>query len=224
MDVMEAIKGRASTRAFLDTPVSQETVRTILDAARWAPSGANTQPWQVAVATGEVKQRIGDAIVAAVNQRQKPNPDYHYYANRIPEPYRSRKVACGKALYGALGIERSDKERRKEQWLKNYHGFGAPLELFVFLEDFLEKGSCVDLGMFLQNIMLAARGCGLETCPQAAMAEFPDIVRGTLGLPKTLKLVCGIAVGYPDRTAPVNHYRTEREPVDAFTKWFGWES
>ncbi len=141
---MKAIKGRASTRAFLEKPVSHETVRTILNAARWAPSGANTQPWQVAVVTGDVKQRIGDAVVAAVNQGQKPNPDYHYYANRIPEPYRSRQIACGKALYGALGIERNDKERRKEQWLKNYHGFGAPLELFVFLEDFLEKGSRVD--------------------------------------------------------------------------------
>jgi nitroreductase len=224
MDVLEAIKGRASTRAFLDKPVPQETVRTILETARWAPSGVNSQPWQVAAVAGEVKRRIGDAIVAALNQGQKPNPDYHYYSDQIPKSYRSRQVACGKALYGALGIERDDKQGRKEQWLKNYHGFGAPLELFVFIDDVLEKGSWVDMGMFIQNIMLAARGCGLETCPQAAMAEFPDIVRETLGLPKTLKLVCGIAVGYADRSAPVNRCRTEREPVDAFTKWFGWET
>ena len=108
-----------------------------------------------------------------------------------------------------------------EQWIKNYYGFGAPVEFFIFIDEALEKGSWLDTGMFLQNIMLAARAFGLETCPQAAMSEYPDIIREVLGLPKSMQLVCGIAIGYPDTAAPVNNYRTEREEVDSFTRWYG---
>ena len=221
MDVLEAMRGRASTRAYLDKEVTGETVRKILDAARWAPSGVNSQPWQVAVVGQETKRQIGDKIVAAFKAGEKSKPDYKYYADRFPEPYRSRQVTCGKALYGVLEIERDDKERRMEQWIKNYYGFGAPVEFFIFIDEALEKGSWLDTGMFLQNIMLAARAFGLETCPQAAMSEYPDIIREVLGLPKSMQLVCGIAIGYPDTAAPVNNYRTEREEVDSFTRWYG---
>jgi nitroreductase len=220
MTITEAIEGRASIRAFTTTPVANDTVRRILETARWAPSGVNTQPWQVAVVTGAKKQTIGDRIVAARKADQKPNPDYQYYPHEFPQPYKSRRVACGKALYGALGIERDDVETRTAQWMKNYHGFGAPVELFIFLDAALEKGSWLDTGMFLQNIMLAARDHGLETCPQAAMSDYPTIVREELSLPDTLHLVCGIALGHPDPADPANNYRTEREEVDTFTRWF----
>ncbi len=219
VDIFEAMRGRASTRAYLDKAVPRDMVERVLEAARWAPSGVNTQPWLVWVASGATKKRIGDDIVAARQAGQEPNPDYKYYPDKIGEPYRSRQKACGFALYNALGIQRQDIERRTEQWMKNYHGFGAPVELFVFIDSALEKGSWVDTGMFLQNVMLAARGCGLATCPQAAMAEFPDIVRGHLEVPPTLSLVCGVALGYPDWVHPVNGYRTEREPVANFTTW-----
>lgn len=220
MDVIEAIRGRASTRAFLDEPVSRDTLRKLLEAARWAPSGVNTQPWQVMIVTGSTQKRIGDEIIAARQAGEPSRTDYKYYADKFPEPYRSRQKACGYALYGALGIAKEDTERRTEQWFRNYHGFGAPVELFVFIDAALEKGSWLDCGMFIQNVMLAARGLGLETCPQAAMAEYPDIVRRNLHLPDSLLLICGIAVGYADRAHPVNNYRTEREPVEAFTRWF----
>ena len=223
MDVITAIRGRASTRAFLDKPVGREIVESILEAARWAPSGVNTQPWQVAVAKGEIKDRISRAIVNAVESGEAPRPDYQYYPGRFTGVYRERQVACGKALYGALEIVREDMERRKGQWMKNYYGFGAPVELFVMVESALEKGSWVDMGMFIQNIMLAARGFGLETCPQAAMAEYPDIVRNILGYPESLHLICGIAIGHADHEHRVNSYRTEREPVESFTQWFGSE-
>lgn len=221
MDVLEAIKGRTSTRAFLKMEVSENTVRKILDTARWSPSGVNSQPWQVAVTAGETKRIIGDRIIAAFENGQRGNPDYKYYADRFPEPYRSRQVACGVALYGALGIQREDKERRREQWIKNYHGFDAPIELFLFIDEALEKGSWLDTGMFIQSIMLAARAFGLETCPQAALSEYPDIVRDVLDIPNSLHLVCGIAVGYPESGDPVNNYRTDREEVDTFTRWYG---
>jgi len=224
MDVINAITGRASTRAFTAKPVPKELIHEILNTARWAPSGVNSQPWKVAVATGEMKQRVGEAIISAIQGGQKPNPDYKYYADKFAEPYRSRQVACGKALYHVLGISREDKPKRTEQWMKNYHGFGAPAELFIFIEDTLEVGSWVDTGMFIQNIMLAARGYGLETCPQAAMAEFPEIVRSTLGVPDSQKLICGIAIGFADREHPVNNYRTERDSVESFTRWYGFEN
>lgn len=218
---MEAVRDRASTRAFLDRPVSKDVIHQILDTARWAPSGANTQPWRVVVVTGETKQRLGDVLVEARSSGRTANPDYNYYVEpSFPEPYRARQVACGFALYGALDIERSDRKGRRAQWLKNYHGFGAPVELIFFVDAVLEKGSWIDMGMFMQNVMLIARGFGLETCPQASFAEYPDMVRDILGMPESMLVVSGIAIGYPDRADGVNNYRTEREPVESFTTWF----
>lgn len=219
LGVMEAIRHRASKRAFSNEPVSKYIIHQILDTARWAPSGVNTQPWQVMVITGNTKQKIADALIEARSSGQAPNPDYKYYTKRFPEPYRSRQKACGLALYEALEIKREDKNARTHQWMKNYNGFGAPVELMFFIDSVLEKGSWIDMGMFIQNVMLAARGHGLETCPQASMAEFPDIVRGILQLPDSLSLVCGVALGYPASEDPVNKYRTEREPVESFTTW-----
>ncbi|MFA7097524.1 MAG: nitroreductase [Gammaproteobacteria bacterium] len=219
MNTLEAIKARRSTRAFLDKPVPRELVHSILDTARWAPSGVNTQPWQVAVITGETKRRIGDAIIAAREAGTPESPDYAYYPERWDEPYKSRRKACGLALYQALGIGRDDQEARKAAWYRNYHFFGAPVGLLFFLDARLSKGSWLDMGMFLQNVMLAAHAHGLATCPQAALAEYPGIVREILGVPADKLLVCGVALGYEDPAAPINGYRTEREPVEAFTTW-----
>ena len=215
MDVFQAIRDRASTRAFQDRPVPKEVIHQVLDTARWAPSGVNTQPWHVAVATGSTKKKISDALLEAHHSGQQSTPDYKYYADPFPRRYRARQVACGAALYGALGIQRDDKQARVNQWLKNF-----VVELFFFVEDTLEKGSWLDMGMFIQNVMLAVRGHGLETCPQFSMAEYPDIVRSILELPDSLLLICGLAVGYADRDDPVNNYRTEREPVEKFAQWF----
>ncbi len=220
LDILEAIRDRASVRAFLDKPVSRDLIHQILDTARWAPSGANTQPWQVAVVAGKTKQQLGDALAEARSSRQPDNPDYKYYAKPFSEIYRVRQMACGFALYGALGIERRDKAARRAQWLKNYYGFGAPVEIMFFIDKALKKGSWIDMGMFIQNVMLVARGLELETCPQASFAEYPDIVREILGLPESMMVVCGMAVGYADYDHPVNNYRTEREVVENFTQWF----
>ncbi|MEJ2343894.1 MAG: nitroreductase [Gammaproteobacteria bacterium] len=220
MDVLEAITGRASTRAFLDTPVSPATVSAVLDVARWAPSGVNTQPWHVAVIGDENRRRISRAIVQAREADTPPNPDYDYYPRQWREPYKTRRLRCGLALYGALDIARNDRAARKAAWYRNYSFFGAPVGLLFFIDRDLTTGSWLDMGMFLQSVMLAARSHGLATCPQASLAEYPDLVRGILQLPPSRALVCGIALGYADANAPVNRYRTEREPVEAFTQWF----
>ena len=219
MDVLEAMRGRKSTRAYLDKPVARATVEAILDAARWAPSGVNIQPWQVAVVTGATKERIGTDMLAARKAKQPENPDYTYYPAQWEEPYKSRRKASGLALYAALNIGKDDVFARLKAWNNNYRFFGAPVGLLFFVDRTLAQGAWVDMGMFIENVMLAARGHGLDTCPQASLAEYPDIVRGILNIPATRALVCGMALGYADASAPVNGYRTEREPVGAFMSW-----
>lgn len=219
MDVLEAIRSRAAVRAFLDKPVERSVVESVLDAARWAPSGVNAQPWEVFVAVGGAKARLSSALLAARKAGEPERPDYRYYPADWKDPYKARRKACGMALYRALRIGLDDKERRMKTWDLNYSFFGAPVGLLYFLDRGLAQGSWVDLGMFLQNVMVAARAFGLGTCPQASMAERPDIVRRILGVPETKALVCGMAMGYPDPAEPVNGYRTEREPVSAFTRW-----
>lgn len=220
MEVTEAIRNRKSTRAFLDKPVPDEVITTVLECARWAPSGVNSQPWQVAVVTGETKRQLGNALAKQRADGETPRQDYNYYPTQIEEPYISRKRACGHALYSALGIKHNDIETRKAQWMKNYHGFGSPVALLFFIDAILEKGSWVDMGMFIQNVMLAARGFGLETCPQAALAEYPDVIRNILNIPDSKKLICGMALGYADYDDPSYQYRTEREPVENFTQCY----
>lgn len=220
MDIITAMKARKSTRAFLEHAVEEKKIHAILDAARWAPSGANMQPWHVAVLRGTSKQRISEALLAARESGQQETPDYQYYPAEWFEPYKSRRIATGLALYGALNITRDDNQLRIESWNNNYRFFGAPVGLLVFLDRRLGQGSWVDLGMFLQNIMLAAESEGLATCPQAALAEYPNTVRRLLGIEEHLALVCGLSLGYADTSAAVNGYRTPREPVEAFTTWY----
>ena len=219
MDVLEAMRGRKSTRAYLDKPVVRATVESILDAARWAPSGVDSQPWKVAVVTGTTKDRLSSDLLAARTAKQPENPDYAYYPSEWQEPYKSRRKATGLALYRALNIGKDDPLARLKAWNNNYRFFGAPAGLLFFVDRALAQGAWVDMGMFIENVMLAARAHGLDTCPQAALAEYPDIVRGILNFPNTHALVCGMALGYADANAPANSYRTEREPVNAFTTW-----
>jgi len=219
MDVLEAMRGRKSTRAYLDQAVTRATIESILEAARWAPSGVNAQPWQVAVVRGAVKERISTALLAARQHNEPERPDYAYYPKEWVEPYKSRRKATGLALYQALNIGKDDAFARLKAWNGNYHFFGAPAGLLFFVDRALSQGAWVDMGMFIENVMLAARAHGLDTCPQASLAEYPDIVRGILNIPATRALVCGMALGYADAGAPVNSYRTEREPVSAFTTW-----
>ncbi|WP_456448988.1 nitroreductase [Thiolapillus sp.] len=219
MNVLEAIQGRISTRAYLDKPVSRETIRKILDTARWSPSGVNTQPWKVAVVQGEALARLSAALLQLQAEGVAPTPDYSYYPGKWVQPYKGRRFQCGMDLYKALGIGREDKEKRLEAALNNYRFFGAPVSLFFFIDRDLRQGSWLDMGMFIQSVMLAAREFGLDTCPQASTADYPDAVREQLGITAQNLLVCGMAMGYADREHPVNRYRTQREAVDDFCTW-----
>lgn len=191
----------------------------ILETARWSPSGANMQPWRVIVVTGKVKDRIAKACAEAFRSGAEAKPDYQYYPSEWKEPYKSRRKNTGLALYAALEIERQDKEKRIEAWIGNYNFFGAPIGLLFFIDKALAHGSLIDCGMFIQSVSLAAIGLGLATCPQAALADYPDIIRQEVGVDESWTLLCGMAMGYKDPDHPVNGYRTSREEVSAFTEW-----
>ncbi|MBV8601965.1 MAG: nitroreductase [Candidatus Eremiobacteraeota bacterium] len=215
--VAEALETRRSTRAFLSTPVSRETIVEILRLASRAPSGSNIQPWRVHVVTGEPLRRLGDAMQRAYLADEPGHArEYDYYTDPLFEPYLGRRRACGWGLYGLLGIARGEKDRMKAQRAKNYNFFGAPVGMVFSIDKRLEIGSWMDYGMFLQSIMLAARGFGLHTCPQASIAEFPRIVRSHLAIGDDFTVVCGMALGYRDPQAEVNGFQPERLEVEEF--------
>lgn len=221
MDVITAIEERFSARAFIDKPIDKTILEKILKVASRAPSGKNTQPWQVAVLLDKaLRQNLAQEIIASREAGIPENPDYKYYPTDWHEPYNRRRINCGIAMYKALDIKREDREKRKALWEMNYHFFHAPVGLIIYLERVFKKGSWLDTGMFIENILLTARGFGLEACPQASLAEYPDIVRKVLNIADSYAIVCGIALGYPDLSHPVNNYRTERASLEGFVKWY----
>jgi len=220
MDTLQDMHARQCVRAYLDKPVSDAQIREILEAASWAPSGTNSQPWQVMVLAGKTKASLSQRLLQRRDAAVEPNPDYAYYPDNWVDPYRRRRIDCGKALYSALGIAREDKQRQKIAWENNYRFFGAPVGLLFCIDKQLNLGSWIDLGMYVQNVMLAAKALGLDTCPQASLAEYPDEVRAVLGLPDELAVVCGMSLGYADWSDPVNQFRLARESVDTFTRWY----
>ena len=218
--VDRVVTSRRSVRAFLPTPVSRRTVREILTVASRAPSGTNMQPWKVYVATGESKRRIAEAILTSGIRAEKAIWDeYRYYPTTFFEPYQSRRRALGYALYNLLGIGRRDIERMRSQHDRNFVFFDAPVGMIFTIDRGLETGSWIDYGMFLQNIMVAARGHGLDTCPQAAFTPFHRIIARHIAMPPEEMLVCGMALGYADDTHIANRLVTEREPVAGFTRF-----
>ncbi len=220
MNIIEALQQRKSVRAFLDKPVPREKIIKILQAARHAPSGTNAQPWQVAVVTGKKKAELTEAMETAFREDGVGAMDYTYYPLEWNEPYKKRRVSCGAQLYSALNIQRRDKEGRLRQWMANYRAFDAPAILFFFLDSVMKKGSFLDYGMFIQSVMLAALEEGLATCPQAALGQYPALIKDALGYSHDTILICGMALGYEDKEAPVNNYRTPREEVETFTQFF----
>ncbi len=222
--VDDAITSRQSARRFLDKPVTREQIAHLLDVARFAPSGTNTQPWKVYVVVGAAKQALSDEILADYwANGESPDREYDYYPTEWFEPYLGRRRTCGWGLYGALGITREMKAEMNAQRARNYLFFDAPVGMIFGIDRRLNVGSWMDLGMFLQNIMIAARGHGMHTCAQASFANYPNIVRKHLNVPDEEIVVCGMALGYRDPDAAENVWRTERDPVESFTSWSGFE-
>ena len=212
----EAITSRKSIRRFLPDPVSRETVERLLAVASRAPSGTNIQPWRVYVVAGQAKEKLSAAILEAHDAGGGNEREYNYYPLEFTEPYLGRRRKIGWDLYGLLGIEKGDKDKMHAQHGRNFLFFDAPVGLFFTIDRTLEIGSWFDYGMFLQSIMVAARGEGLHTCPQAAFANYHAIIREQLGIPKDELVICGMSLGTADAEAIENTLVTEREPVENF--------
>lgn len=218
-NVDQAIVSRRSMRAFLPTPVAREDIEALLSVAARAPSGSNIQPWKVYVVTGEKREQLCAAIAQtyldpeAVTQHKE---EYDYYPRQWVAPFIDRRRKVGWDLYALLGLTRENKAGMQAQHARNYSFFDAPVGLIFTIDRSLEQGSWLDYGMFLQNIMVAARGRGLDTCPQAAFTQFHKVISDTLQLPAQEQLVCGMALGFADLSKVENTLVTERAALSEF--------
>jgi nitroreductase len=220
VDVDRAITSRRSVRAFLSKSVSREDIESILQVASRAPSGANAQPWKVHVLAGRALRRLSERLLDECNApggpAVQPRP-YQYYPEEWVEPYLGRRRKVGFDMYRLLGIARDERSRMHAQTARNYEFFGAPVGLIFAIDKQMPVGSWLDYGLFLQSIMISARGRGLDSCPQAAFIDYANTVAEFVGLPQSEMVVCGMSLGYADPNAVFNRLETDRTPVSTFT-------
>lgn len=219
MNICDLIKNRKSCRAYTDQPITLEVVRSLLETAKWAPSGVNHQPSKVAILGPKTREKLASSLFEKFDAGIAPNPDYDFCPDSWSDSYKLRRKACGQALYQSLGVALKDGEGKKRHKRRNYNFFEAPIGLIVFIDKGMPKGSWLDVGLFIQNFLIAAEELGLATCAQASFADYPDVVRDVLSLEK-VDIVCGIALGFRDLNHPLNSYRTERESIDSFSRWY----
>jgi nitroreductase len=221
----EAIRTRRAVRQFLPTAVPLETVKTLLALAARAPSGSNIQPWRVHVVAGSVRERLCRTILDAIEREgmKKFKREWNYYPVQWREPFHSRRRKVGWDLYGLLGIGKGDYEASEAYRRRNYEFFGAPVGMIFTLDEDLEIGSWLDLGIYIGTLMAAARGAGLDTCPQAAFADFHEIIRDVVGIPAREVVICGLALGHADENATINRMATERAQPEEFASFAGFE-
>jgi nitroreductase len=224
MHIDEVLKARRSARAFRPDPVPRAVIEEILELAARAPSGTNIQPWKIHVVAGEVRERLEQEVLA---HRETDPEDAHAEFPRTgkrKEPYTSRMRKLGKEMYSLIGIPKGDQAANWRQWGRNYQFFDAPVGLILTIDKDLDAMSYVDVGMFAMAIMLAAKARGLDTCAQGAWNNYWTVTRRVLGVPEDQYVIFGISLGYADETHPVNTLIAEREPVDAFATFHGFQS
>jgi len=233
-DFSKFLASRRSTRDFLSTPVPQEIIEQILKDSLTAPSWSNTRPFKVAVASGDVRDRISSeflsrwGVLSKIMRKgifNKLRIVYSRYglptSNRsIAKPYpaelKPRAERVGREMYESFGVARGDRSARDQQWAKNYSFFGAPVELFIYVHKSLHIYAASDAGLMMQNLMLSAHAHGLGTCAQGAVAIWDDVVRKEFDIPKSYRLLCGIALGYPSDST-VNDFKANRIDVKELT-------
>jgi nitroreductase len=222
--VDHAIMSRRSIRGFLPAPVPRATIADILDVASRAPSGTNMQPWRGYVLIGTARDELCAAVLNVFDAEESGHRhEVQYYPNEFFEPYLSRRRKVGWDLYGTLGIARGESAKMRAQHRRNFQFFDAPVGMVFTVHRGLATGSWLDYGMFLENIMVAARGRGLDTCAQAAWTHYHKVIRPVLGLAEEEVVVCGMALGYADPEAPANALVTQRETSDRFMRWDGFD-
>lgn len=215
----DVLKGRHSVRAYLDKPVPDELLEKVLSAALQSPSWGNNQPWEIAVVSGPVLDRIKNAYLKAANEGRQPSPEFTFPAS-WPDANQKRYFENGQRMYQTLGIERDEEKAREEFRKRGSSFFRAPQVIFLFLDEGLSPWALFDLGLFSQALMLVAHSVGLGTCAMAMAAIYPDIVHEALGIPRNKKLALGIPIGYPDEAAQINKHRSTRVSLEEAVKWY----
>ncbi len=219
MDVSEAVKRRRTTRGFLPDPVPDATIREVLEIARFAPSNSNTQPWHLAVVSGEARQRLQRAIFAEINSGVKPYPTFPSGGVGLKGAYKDRQYACAYGYYGTMGIDRKDMPARQALLMKNWEFFGAPHVAFLSMPETMHRANAIDLGIFLQTLMLLFTERGISSCPQGALGSYPGPVREIAAIPEGNAILCGLSFGYADTDAKINEVRMDREPVEVISSF-----
>jgi len=219
MSVSDALQKRVSVRAFKDTPVPQKVLEEIFALARHAPSNCNIQPCQAYVVSGAKKDQLKNELVSAVTSGKPANPDFEWDV-RYQGVHRERQFGSANALYGAMGIERTDKPRRQIAMLRNWSFFDAPHAAFFTMEKYLKLTGAVDLGIYAQTLTLLMTERGIASCMQGALGMFPDPARKMFGLPDDVGILFGMSFGYADVDAPANKARTDRVPLDTAVRFF----
>lgn len=225
MDVRTAVASRYSCRAFLPTPVTEQTIRDILEGASRAPSAGNMQPWYVYAIAGKEVETL-KALLQPRMAKELPRgegAEYTIYPEPLTDPYRSRRSEVGELLYRSIDVSRNDKAARYKQYSRNFQFFGAPVALFFGREKMHGPAQWADIGGFLQTVSVLARDYGLHTCPQQAWVSFHRTVRKFLKLPDHLMIYSGMSLGYADDTAPINQWRSPRVPLDTFATFSGFD-
>ena len=214
LNLIDAIYARRSVRGYLNREVPPEVLDRIFEIAQQSPSNCNVQPWKVYVATGALKDRLRDQMVANTASGVPPNPDYEYRGDFIDE-YRKRQVECAVALYSNMGIERGDKDGRMRAVLRNFEFFDAPYIAFIGMDQKFGTTVAIDVGMWAQTLMLTMVAFGLHSCPMGTMRNYPDMVREAFGIEDGTKILFGISFGYEDPAVAANSTRTTRDPISA---------
>lgn len=223
MDVREAVASRFSCRAFLPDPIPEQVVREIVERGARAPSGGNLQPWRVDAIAGAQVEALKALLAPRIGELPKAEgTEYPVYPPNLQEPYRTRRFAVGMQLYASIGVAREDRVGRLRQYARNFQFFGAPVGLFFAIDRSLDVAQWSDLGGYVQTVMLLARAHGLHACAQEAWASWHKTVSSFLELPPEYMLFCGMALGYADLGAPINSWRSEREPLDSFARFSGF--
>ena len=225
MHISEAVTSRYSCRAFLPTPISEQIVRDIVERARRAPSGGNLQPWRVHVLAGAKLAALRTLVRARFDELPRiEGAEYDIYPRDLKEPYETRRHRSGVMLYQSIGVTREDRAGRYRQYARNFMFYDAPVGLFFAIDRSMGPPQWSDLGGFIQTVMLLARGYGLHSCAQEAWTHWHKTLPPFLGLPPEYMLFCGMALGHADESAPINSWRSPREPLDAFASFDGFES
>ncbi|HEY2577247.1 MAG TPA: nitroreductase [Streptosporangiaceae bacterium] len=219
-DFLSVIAGRHCKRSFLGSPVERGIIERVLTAARHAPSPRNTQFWQVAVLAGRAREELSRRLCEGMESPGRYEPDYVNRPSPMGEVYEQRSAAWGSAFYGAMGIARDDSARRQEVERRNLCFYGAPVAMIFHLPRNSVNGTFLEMGLFLQNVMLGLVACGLGSCPQYSVTRYSSIIRQFLGLGPDRLIVCSLSVGYVDESAPINKFSPERADLHEYTQWY----